>query len=400
MTINRTLAVTLKDSGAVPPPKKRIGPLWKGPETDGITFSLLSRFLCCRERFRLLVVEGLCPADAFNHRIEYGNMWHACEEALAGRDINATVLGNRPAWENALREYSSNLCRRYPLQQEQVDHWYNVCKVQFPLYVRHWSKQPDVKDRIPLLQEYVFDVPYKLPSGRMVRLRGKLDAVDLVGKAKAAGVYLQENKTKGDINEARIKRQLTFDLQTMLYLIALGEERKTARWPIQADRHPILGIRYNVVRRPLSGGEGSIRQHKPTKSNPNGESKEEFYARLSGIIAEKPDTYFMRWKVEISSADVEKFRRECLDPILEQLCDWWGWVVSEEGHNNLWDNDVSMIYPWYGPEESHASAIHWRHPFGVYNVLDEGGSSDLDAYLESGSEIGLQRCETLFSELQ
>ena len=35
----------------------------------------------------------------------------------------------------------------------------------------------------------------------------------------------------------------------------------------------------------------------------------------------------------------------------------------------------------------------------VYNVLDEGGSSDLDAYLESGSEAGLQRIENLFPEL-
>lgn len=34
-----------------------------------------------------------------------------------------------------------------------------------------------------------------------------------------------------------------------------------------------------------------------------------------------------------------------------------------------------------------------------YNVLDEGGSSDMDAMLESGSEVGLQRTENLFPEL-
>ena len=29
------------------------GPAWKGPEVDGITQSLLSKFLVCRERFRI-----------------------------------------------------------------------------------------------------------------------------------------------------------------------------------------------------------------------------------------------------------------------------------------------------------------------------------------------------------
>ncbi len=35
-------------------------PVWKGPEVDGVTQSLLSRYLTCKERFRLLVIEGFC----------------------------------------------------------------------------------------------------------------------------------------------------------------------------------------------------------------------------------------------------------------------------------------------------------------------------------------------------
>jgi hypothetical protein len=61
-----------------------------------------------------------------------------------------------------------------------------------------------------------------------------------------------------------------------------------------------------------------------------------------------------------------------------------------------------------GPSQSHTEPIdhwnwsavgHWQHPFGVYNVLDEGGSSDLDNYLESGTEIGLARTTNLYPEL-
>ena len=357
--------------------RKAKEPVWKGPEQDGITQSLLSRFLVCRERFRLLVVEGLRPADQFNHRMEYGQMWHTCEEELArtkGADDN---------WQRALKQYASGLCRKYPLQQEQVQHWYNVCKVQFPVYVDFWAKHPDVKGRTPLLQEQVFDVLYPLPSGRTVRLRGKWDSVDLIGKGRKAGVYLQENKTKGDIKEEQLRKQLAsgFDLQTGTYLTAMD------CWPASDWKEkPIRGIRYNVVRRPLSGGKHSIRQHKPTKSNPAGESAEAYYTRLGGLIVGEPEHYFHRWNVEFTVADLVRFRRECLDPILEQLCDWWGWVSRPvcKGGTTRWN---------------HESGVHWRHPYGVWNALNEGGSGEVDEYLNTGSELGLERTDNLFREL-
>ena len=79
-------------------------------------------------------------------------------------------------------------------------------------------------------------------------MRGKWDSVDYIGKR----VYLQENKTKGDIDEQAIRHNLHFDLQTMLYMTALTEELEPQK---------IAGVRYNVIRRPLSGGKGSIRPH-------------------------------------------------------------------------------------------------------------------------------------------
>jgi hypothetical protein len=399
-----TLANDLRKSGAKDMKVASFrAPVWEGPTGEGfnggITFSLLSRFLNCRERFRLLVVEGLRGADSFNHRVEYGNLWHVCEEAHAANKSHLP----------ALAAYCRRLCEKYRMPQEQIDQWYNVCKIQFPLYVDYWSKHPDVTARTPLLQEHVFDVPYSLPSGRTVRLRGKWDSVDLIGTGKGAGIYLMENKTKGDIREGQIRRQLSFDLQTMLYLVALSEYRGQLKRDVldfASDEPtpgvqlpssylgqlvadllveysvPLLGVRYNVVRRPLTGGvTGSIRQRK-------GESRSSFYERLSSIIKADLPSYFARWKVEISPDDVARFRRECLDPILEQLCDWWEWItagVKEYG---------SLPEPWH-----YGNRIHWRYPFGVYNIMDDGGSTDLDEYLNSGSEIGLERTETLFGEL-
>lgn len=399
---------------ARPRPRPRAGPLWAGPcgegPQGGITQSMLSRFLVCRERFRLKVVEGLSGDSGFDHRMEFGNMWHVCEEHHAGGLSMAKVI-------EQLQAYARNLCRQYATQQEQIDQWYNVCKRQFPLYVDYWARHPDIESRTPLLQEQVFDVPYRLPSGRTVRLRGKWDSVDLVGKGANAGVWLMENKTKGQINEGQMRRQLTFDLQTMLYLVALGEYQQ----PHIRGYKSVAGVRYNVIRRPLSGGKGSIVRRKATdgaKCGPckgtgykNGvkcikcrgvgrvgakpeESKADFYDRVVQYIRDEPGEFFMRWNVVVTSGDIAKFRREFLDPILEQLCEWWEWIKDCQ---NPFIRDPAKMKDRNWRDESY---VHWRHPFGVRNIMDEGGYTDVDEYLASGSEVGLRRVETLFGELE
>lgn len=349
-----------------PPPKI---PVWKGPIVDGVTQSLLSRFLCCRERFRLLVVHGLRPSDGFNPRLEYGNMWHVCEEALAAE---------RP-WLKDLTEYVKQCSLRYADQRPMIEHWFQVCKVQFPLYEKYWAKHKEVKSREPIFQEETFDVPYKLPSGRVVRLRGKYDSVDWVGPKKQRAIWLGENKSKGDIDESDMQRRLTFDLQTMLYLITLPKWLETRGLPTG----PVAGVRYNVVRRPLAGGKYSIHRHKPKKSNPKGESAEDYYKRLGGLIAGDPQHFFMRWTAEIPSGDLEKFKEESLTPILESLCDWWEF-----------QEDKNFKFPF-----AKGNRVHFRLPYGIYNPTLEGKASDIDEYLESGSMVGLQRVTSMFGEL-
>jgi hypothetical protein len=411
-------ALTAKLRAAVakePPPRKR-EPLWHGPQSNtklgGVTFSMLNRFLSCRERFRLYAMEGLRPTDGFNHKIEYGQMWHVCEEALAKAADDGVIASVSPVWVGPLREYVRELCREYPMQQEQIVKWYNVCSIQFPVYVDYWRKHPDVKHRQPLFAEYVFTVPYRLPSGRVVYLKGKYDSVDLVGSSpKAARIWLQENKTKGDIEEDQMQRQLTADLQTMIYLITLRELQTEAAkqgtkspFPKSFATAPIEGVRYNVVRRPLSGGEGDIKQKKGSK-NDAPETEAEYYGRLQGVIDgtglnskgepyKGPPHWFMRWNVVITAHDTERFKARVLNPLLEQLCDWFEFVSGGDPWRP--SDDHRNRVPGDPPEHF---GIHWQHPFGCTNYLDEGGSSDVDHYLMTGSEVGLRRVDTLFNEL-
>lgn len=378
----QTLADKLKQSG-VTNSSKRKEPLWKGPESvdkeGGITFSLLSRFIVCPERFRIYAIEGLKPRDQFNHRMEYGNMWHICEEY---KDKN---------WDTPLLDYAKQLVTKYPTSGEDIDKWYNVCKIQFPIYMDYWSKHPDMTNRTPLLNEEKFNVPYALPSGRVVYLRGKWDQVDLVKERNQQYVWLQENKAKGNMNPIQLQKQLSFDLQVMMYVIALDSYIKY--WKIKSNTFASFGgVRYNVIKRPLSSGSGNtnIRQKQPTKSNPLGESKSSYFARLKGIIDGSggedvlgPDNFFYRWNISISQKDIDTFCRTCLDPILETVCIWYDYINK----NNL---GMPLI----------SNYIHWRRPYGVYNVLDAGGTSDYDEYLSSGIEIGLEQATTLFPELQ
>jgi hypothetical protein len=357
-------------------------PLWKGPQSEdpngGVTFSLLSRWLNCRERARITLIEGLKPTPVFNHRLEFGNMWHECAEGHAGGEFE---------WYERLERYVEELNSKYPLEQSQIHHWYRICSKQFPLYVKFWQDHPDMGGKQPIYQEEVFNVPYRLPSGRSVYLRGKWDSVDLVTRGVQKGVWLQENKTKGDVKPVQMQRQLKYDLQTMLYLVALTEHKDLSKEGLLHSGRDgsIRGVRYNVIRRPLSGGKGTIRQHKATK-NKRAETADEFYERVAEYIRQEPEDYFMRWNVEVTPKDIGEFKRKTLNPLLEELYKWYVWMQHCQTYN----------FDPFGTN----NRIHWQHPFGVVNQIDSYGQTDLDSYLETGSMVGLTRVSDLFTELR
>lgn len=374
---SRTHAKTPPAKSVVRPKDRQLvweGPAGQGPQ-GGVTQGLLGRYLACSERLRLLVVEGLKGADRFSAPMEFGSLWHSAEEALAGGKCIETHVS----------AYATRLMQKYPMDREEINHWYQKCLALFPVYVEHWSRHPDVIERTPLLQEQVFDVPHRLPSGRTVRLRGKWDSVDLIGKGKDAGIYLQENKSKSSVDSKRIQQQLTFDLQTLAYLIALKE------WQGQGNRLakvvspnggivklPILGVRYNVVKRSA---------HKTSESM----MKKVLEDQANGRIGE----WFGRWKVEIEASDVIRFRRECLDPVLENLLDdfeWW--ADCHQNYGDVWD------YRRRAKQFPHHQHRHFRLPFGVWNVTAEGGASEVDEYMRTGSVAGLVKTSELFPELK
>lgn len=384
----------LKDkvpASAIPSPSSR-EPLWKGPEVDGISFSLLSHYLVDLERSRVQMIEGLAPFPSFNHRIEFGTMWHAAEEGLAGQVLKSAAHRLKP-WAYKLKERFVKLCNDYPTQGADIAHWYKIADALFPVYVKYWERHPDMVERTPLLTEEVFNVCYKLPSGRVVRLRGKRDGVDYVRASDAQGVWVQENKTKTGINISKMTRFLTFDLQTMIYFVALAFDDETLdriSHMLKTDDYPIKGVRYNVVRRPA---------HKSTES---------MLKKVEEDMADgRAQEWFARWNTVISQRDMTRFRTECLDPVLENLWDDWEWWYYCKVHG-----DTPTAKALYGKKidafnSYHRNVVfpkhqrrHFRMPYGIYNPLMEGGETDVDNFINTGSTVGLVRLDTLFPELE
>jgi hypothetical protein len=349
--------------------------VWKGPYVDGVTQTHLQKFLECRERFRLYMMEGLTPTPIFNRYIEYGNFYHLCDDAMS--------KGSH--WDFVLGRYAGELLSKYPSQQNEILRWVQIFRRQYPLYLDYWDRNGI--EAQTLLSEHVFDVQYILPSGRTVRLRGKWDGVYEINN----GVWLWETKTKGEVDIGVITKQLTYDLQTMFYIVALLTNTNSLEEynPFNTPERPLRGIYYNVIRRPLSGGLHSIKQYEPSKRNPRGESDSEFYARLEEEMVSDPEYFFHRWQVVLSNHDVARFRRQCLDPILESLCDWWEHISScyRVGVDNFYSKSG-----WSG-------VTHLRTPYGLWNSLADGGMGPMDEFLNTGSDIGLERTDNLFPEL-
>lgn len=366
-------------------------PVWAGPCSNhpqgGISQSLIGDWLACRERFRVHVIEGLSAVEGFSAPLEFGNLFHCAEEAYAKRAHKDDILANHNAsdWVRAIEEYYLHLCNTYPFDRDQCRHWYMMCLALFPRYIDWWNAHHDLSDRVPLLSETLFRLPYRLPSGRTAYLRGKIDSGDFIRSGPEMGAWVQENKTKSTIDGQKLERQLTFDLQSMFYSIAFQwmnhHDEKGIGLSAPAMRFgQYSGVRYNVIKRPA---------HKSIDNM--------IKALTESIEAGRANEWFWRRNVAITEQDIQRFRSECLDPVLENISDDYEWWVF------CFEHKVSQYdIPTRHREFKHHQNRHFRLPYGTYNPITEvwGGFGDVDEYLKTGSMVGLTRVMELFPELK
>lgn len=363
--------------------------LWKGPYTDGdgITNSLLCKFIVCRERFRLSVVEGLREVEGFDPAIEYGQLWHEIKEAYrSGRD-----------WKEALLSYKKYLLGEYPASTPEIEQWSYIVAGQFMV----WLKQPAPQQRVKSVQictEDSFKVPYTLPSGRTIFLKGKYDSISMVGNS----LYIEDDKSKGKIDEkgiadtmfgnlqmglyhAAARQSIVKDPKTNTYLLTGLDKRGSVELPRTKSVPNFVGTKYHIVRRPLS-------EQYPIKQRAK-ETSKEFWDRVIQQIAANPSHYLFTMIASLTTSQLNIFRQRFLDPWLEALCDWWDYMVSVN------------FDPWRPPApenplDPQKNSLHYQTPWNVYNSLFGGFRGDFFDYLTKGHEGSLIRVKTLFPELE
>ena len=309
--------------------------LWN-PYTDGVTYSLLSKFTACRERTRLSYVEGWTSKN-FNVPLEFGNIFHLLKEwKYSGKSMDETLKIANSYIEAKIsrRGLTATAINELQCLKELV-------VVTFKEYVKFWEKNPTFssgnksycdKDIIFKNIERKFKIPWTLSNNKIITLTGKIDGelIDPVSKK----YRVLENKTKQRIDEVDIETLLKNDMQTTMYL--LGNRETYGSMPD--------GVIYNVVRRTSL---------KPRKD----EDSSSYSKRIGSDIRSRPDFYFMRWKVDISETDLNRFVEKSLDPLLCQLVMWW---------ESIKDNPFDPWRTRSSVRKSKKNELHYARPFGMF----------------------------------
>lgn len=314
----------------------------------GISYSLLSRFINCRERFRLYAVEGMREEFSALDSMNWGTYFHELIE-LHSKYPNSTPAG---IIRRAKKKVSG-------LPKKQAD-------AVFHKYVEHYAEC----NYNYVGQEIEFRVPYVLPNGKKINLVGKTDEI-LLQPDKT--LWIQENKTKEKINEFKIECGLIDDLQTMMYSTCVQILMKK----------PVTGVVYNVVRKPSSKPKTLPK----TKTRPaRKETTPEYISRLNEEIDKNPNHYFKRWEIPFPPGHLEAWQKRSFDPLLMQLYRWWESVKHDP------------FSPWTTPS-GEPNLLHWRKPFGVYDNMTTGVGDFFD-YLNRGLSVGVSVGNEPFPELE
>lgn len=333
-------------AGRKPNPKS-VAPSSNWTIDDGISQSLLNRFMGCRERFRLYAVEGLREFGT-KTAMDFGSAFHDLLE-IASKHPHKTP-------EAVITHYRrSKKSKRVSLQDKDM----LLCFLLFERYCWFFS---ETTYRY-LDQEAVFRVPYKIRGYRSVDLRGRFDGII---QRDDGSIWIEEHKTKGQVNTDQLDATIPYNLQTMLYAVAAEKHYK----------RPVSGIVYNVIR-------------VPGQKQGKNETVMELLERIDEEIIKNPKYYFYRWQLPIDRAHMDRWKRMTFDPLIISVIQWWESVKNDPFSPWEIENDQGEAVP---------NPHHWQRPFGVYDSLTNG-VGDYFNLLTRNVSVGITKDNKPFQEL-
>jgi hypothetical protein len=287
--------------------------MWKGP-SEGLSQSLISKFLECPFRFYIYAILGLEEDRPPNINLVWGNGFHKGLEKLF--DFYQT---------NPEGEFNEALNYVWPFILEEVNKYSK--ETQLPTTVPHSIKEmikiyPLPQEIGQIESEVTFTYPFTLPSGREVSFRGKVDGL--------GPTTLIEHKCKGKFDSLQTFKETAYDLQTNLYC-----------WIQEREK-----IVYDLIRIP----EAQYFSPKPSQH----ELPENFTYRLFHNYNGKnyPVKRFRKYWIDQLTIHLPRFQQlsvvnHTIVPLAERIYDWYEYVTQPgfDIENPKWYNGTFYKTP-------------------------------------------------------
>lgn len=295
--------------------KVKRNPALYDPARDGVTFSLLSTFLDCREKAKLYL-QGWSGTQP-NFHLVFGGLAHAVLRA-AYTQHRAGTLRSYPkqVWvSRTLERLRTVWVTEHPRPSDTavaiLEEALAKANIILPYYFLYWKR--DFEEMRWIQVEETFRLPWSVTmldgSTRSTFLRGRIDGAYVLPNAKRVVLRtaprLLETKTRNSVDEDALIDTMPFERQTNIYLTALRRTTGT---------HP-PSMLLNVIRKPL------LRQKQK-------ESWPEFETRIRADVQSRMDWYFMRMNMDVDPEDIDRNEGE-LNALIQDFVRWW---YGEAGH--------------------------------------------------------------------
>jgi len=289
--------------------------VWKGP-LDGVSQSLINKFLGCPFRFYLYSILGVQDDRPPNLNLIWGNAFHKGLEKV----FEYYKDGSSP-------KSVDDDCLEYVTPFILADIEKMSEGAQIPNTVLHSIRQmlliyPLPQETGEITPEITFCEKHPLPSGREVTFRGKIDGL--------GPTTLIEHKCKGKFDALQTLKETPFDLQTTLYC-----------W--FSERQNVV---YDLIRIP----EAQYFSPKPTKD----EKPENFtyrifnnYCGTNYPIRRYRKYWIDQLNIPLPRSQQEQTFRKTIEPLVERMWDWYQYVTQPgfDIENPIWYNSLFYQVP-------------------------------------------------------
>jgi PD-(D/E)XK nuclease superfamily len=282
------------------------------PRKHGVSQSILEAWLVCREKSRLVTLQGWTNMGS-SKPLTFGDLSHGILERIY-KGIRAKKIKTPKAAialvptyaEEARQSFFRSMPRVGTATKDLVEECLATLLMQMPLYCDKWLAEDLQLEWI--LVEDKFSIPVKTDHG-IVPMIGKFDGV--VRKGKKVGVFETKNKSQWS---AELLDLLPLDLQLSYYTAACHHKKMDPQF-----------VLYNLIRRP--GERRGV-----------AESLKMFTERIASNIHKKPEHYFERYEEQLTAKDVAQYVARA-NALVRAFTDWF--VTNPHTERDLLWNSFS-----------------------------------------------------------